>query len=274
MLSKYRGLRYESRVLWEFFKIEFLNWSSNRTRLVTYSLYILFTVLTWGVVAWVVPGESYKESISGVSRNAVDFLLLGQFADLLFFRVKRNISWFAATSEFAHVWMAPPRFATKVIGVNSWRYARLVYEMGIFLGAAILIFSMSFHLGWSFLFVLIGGLVLLQGLEFISAGFTVVTKSEWDPLTWLLVMSSDLLAGTYFPPSLLPGWLRAVSEVHPQRWLLELTRKSLSLGMPVSQLLPEITKLFLFGVPFLFIGYLVFKRGFATARRQGTIGHV
>ena len=82
-----------------------------------------------------------------------------------------------------------------------------------------------------------------------------------------------LVTGMMFPVQFLPKWLQFISAIHPQRYLLDLSRKTLSLGTPLNELWPDISRLFLTGSVMLIIGILVFRWGFNKARREGTIGH-
>jgi ABC-2 type transport system permease protein len=82
-----------------------------------------------------------------------------------------------------------------------------------------------------------------------------------------------LVTGMMFPVQFLPRWLQFISAIHPQRYLLDLARKSLSLGTPLNELWPDIYRLLLTGTAMLVMGIIVFRWGFDRARREGTIGH-
>jgi len=266
--------RNEMGIAGAFVTRNFRDWASNRTSIVLNALWIVFYSGAWGIFATVaLSAPSYVEKVQLTARSPVDFILIGQVATVFFWSTRGNLTWLIRGRSFANLWTAPISFATVVVGGNGWRYTWLFLESSLWVVMGTVLFGMSFHIGFSVVFVLLGGFLIMQSLELIAAGTTIVTKAGQDPVNWFLDITSMLVTGVMFPVEFLPKWLRAVSAVHPQRYLLDLARKTLSLGAPLSEVWPDIVRLMVTGTVTLMIGILVFRWGFNRARREGTIGH-
>jgi ABC-2 type transport system permease protein len=105
------------------------------------------------------------------------------------------------------------------------------------------------------------------GLGLASAGVVLVTK-EGEPVSWLLATLSALAGGVYFPPDLLPGCLRTISQALPTTHVLAVVRGADSVGGARASLL------FLSAAAAVACaaGAATLRWGLARARDAGTLG--
>jgi ABC-2 type transport system permease protein len=81
----------------------------------------------------------------------------------------------------------------------------------------------------------------------------------------------SLLAGAFFPVTLLPDWLEWMSEVQPLTPTLDLLRRVL-VGNPLdSSAWVDVLKLMGFAVVLLPVAVMVLRRSIASSQRRGTI---
>jgi ABC-2 type transport system permease protein len=268
------SVRRELRIALAFIGRNFRDWASNRTRITLEALWIVSYTAAWGIFAMVaLNNPTYLEKVQLTAENAVDFILIGQIANVFFWSTRGNLTWLIRGKSFANLWTAPIGFLTIVLGGNGWRYTWLAIESMLWITMGVFVFGMNFRIGFPIIFVLLGGYLVMQSLELIAAGTTIVTKAGTDPVNWFLDITSMLVTGMMFPVQFLPRWLQFISAIHPQRYLLDLSRKTLSLGVPLNELWPDIFRLFATGSVMLVVGVLVFRWGFNRARREGTLGH-
>jgi len=268
------SIRTELSAIIAFIGKSFRDWASNRTRATLAILWMMAYAAAWGIFAVVaLENPTYLEKVHLTAENAVDFILIGQIANIFFWSTQGNLTGVIRGRSFANLWTAPISFMTIIIGGNGWRYIWISTEGLVWILMGVLGFGMNFKVDVSIIFVLLGGFLVMQSLELIAAGTTIVTKAGQDPINWFLSITSMLVTGMMFPVQFLPEWLQVISAIHPQRYLLDLARTSLSLGTPLNQLWPDIYRLLITGTVMLVIGGLVFRWGFNKARKEGTIGH-
>jgi ABC-2 type transport system permease protein len=254
------SVRSEVGAVLAFIDRSFRGWASNRTRISLNVLWVLCYAAAWGVFATVaLENPAYLEKVELTAESAVDFILIGQIANIFFWSTRGNLTGLLRGRAFANLWTAPISFVTVVIGGNGWRYTWLSMESVVWILMGVGAFGMNFKIDISVLFVLLGGFLVMQSLELVAAGTTIVTKAGQDPVNWFLSITSMLVTGMMFPVQFLPKWLQTISAIHPQRYLLDLARKSLSLGTPLSELWPDIYRLLLTGSVMLLVGIIVFR---------------
>jgi ABC-2 type transport system permease protein len=144
-------------------------------------------------------------------------------------------------------------------------------SMLVTLGLSAVIFGLHVH--WATvalaLPVAFVGSIAFASIGLIFAGMIVRFKQA--PGTAYVLAVISLVAGFYFPPSLLPWWLRWASEVQPFTPAVDLLRHLL-VGQPLRYSAAEdIVKLVGFSAILLPIGVAVLAWAVRTSRRAGTI---
>lgn len=116
----------------------------------------------------------------------------------------------------------------------------------------------------------------LTGLGLAGASaFTLLNAKSWDsnPVTWLMGFAVTLMAGVYFPPTVLPEWLQAVGGWLPQTHALHAARLCLSGQATLAT--PEVGAsagfLVKFGLATLPVGLVLYGAGMRRAQRDGTL---
>lgn len=114
----------------------------------------------------------------------------------------------------------------------------------------------------------------LMALSFwgvLAASFVVVFKRA-DPLSWLVDVTIFLLAGVYFPVTLLPVWLKIAAYALPLSYALEALRLALMRGDGLADLAGYAGILLIFDVLLMPLGVLAFRGALDHVRRAGTLG--
>jgi ABC-2 type transport system permease protein len=126
------------------------------------------------------------------------------------------------------------------------------------------------------LVILLLAVAAITGLGLAGAStFTLLNSKRWsaNPVQWLVEFGVTLLAGVYFPPTVLPQWLQRLGYWLPQTHALRAARLCLSgkasLGDPA--IAGDLLFLIQFTAVALPIGVLLFAAGMRKAQRDGSL---
>lgn len=147
-----------------------------------------------------------------------------------------------------------------VVGKALAQAVRGLVQGSIVLLLAILLFGVKIH--GSLLLIL---LILLLGVfSFVGFGILVsAAATEQETATQLLFMFQFpmlFLSGVFFPISMMPGFMQAISKVIPLTYAIEALRKVMILGASINAVKTELLILFAFGLVTTSISVPVFKR--------------
>ena len=160
--------------------------------------------------------------------------------------------------------------------INEFIFVGLNTAIFVLVGVAFFSISVSIAHLPSLCLMLILGIISLIGLGLLGASsFTLLNSKRWgsNPINWIVNFAVTLLAGVYFPPSVLPEWLQRLSEWLPQTRILRSARLILGgqalLSDPV--IAADIAYLLRFTAVSLPIGAVLFAWGMRKAQRDGTL---
>ena len=108
------------------------------------------------------------------------------------------------------------------------------------------------------------------GLAMMSAAAVMVTKTG-DPISFFFTTFTALIAGTVFPISVFPYFLRLIAYAVPLTWALQGLRNALLQGYGLGQLSGLIGILALFDVITVPLGYVIFVLCFNYTKKNGSL---
>ena len=83
-----------------------------------------------------------------------------------------------------------------------------------------------------------------------------------------------LVSGVYYPISVLPGWMQAVSHFSPATYVLDGVRAGLIEGTPITALFADVWPLLVMGAVLIPLGMWTFGRAERYAKRTGKLKRV
>jgi ABC-2 type transport system permease protein len=165
----------------------------------------------------------------------------------------------------------------------TWRFSYLLGHTGpqiismlMFIGITALEFGLIFGVKlhgsvWMILLVMLAALPSIYGLGFAFASL-VITVKEANAFVFLIRGLVMIFCGITFPISLLPGWMQSIAKWLPQTYLIHGMRAAAFSNAGITELLPDLIPLLLFGSFWLVVGYFTFLWMERRARRTGVIG--
>jgi ABC-2 type transport system permease protein len=175
-------------------------------------------------------------------------------------------------------------FVVHPVGVGAFMAGSVLYRYGLetfnlvlylLLGVALFGVPLGSANYGAFLAVLGLATAAVTGLGWMAAStFTLLNSRGWgNPITWAVTFLTGIVAGVYFPTSVLPGWVGSIAAWLPQTHALHAGRLALLRGAglddPVVQ--ADLRHLLLLAAIYLPIGLLLFHASFRKAERDGSL---
>ncbi len=170
------------------------------------------------------------------------------------------------------VLVSPVSLLAVAMGASLWSTFVAAVQTAVYLLIGVLVFHVSFGqvniLSAAATVVLT--MVVFAALGMISAALILIFRSG-DPLTGVLAGVSVLVAGIFYPTTILSAPLQRVSQWVPLTHTLQAIRLSVLTGAGISALWVEITTLSLFAVMLTPLALLALHTAVSMAKRFGTL---
>jgi ABC-2 type transport system permease protein len=168
--------------------------------------------------------------------------------------------------------LSPTRLSVILFSSSLWSYLLTAIRVIIYLLMGVLIFGAN--LGQAnvpaALLVMVLSIASFSGIGLLSAAIVLIVK-KGDPVGWLLGGASSLLAGVYYPISVLPGWLEPFSRILPLTYALDAMRLAMLKGSSIFELRFDILVLLGFTVIFTPLAFVAFRRALRRAKMEGSL---
>ncbi|RJS82206.1 ABC transporter permease [Candidatus Bathyarchaeota archaeon] len=92
-----------------------------------------------------------------------------------------------------------------------------------------------------------------------------------EPIQWSINLLASLTAGVYFPPEILPKWLRAIGYYLPQTYALKAAILAILRGFSLNMLLPELITLLFFVIVLFPAGAIALKYSLKISKKKATL---
>src|SRR5229473_5244172 len=124
-----------------------------------------------------------------------------------------------------------------------FRYLVETFNLLLYLFLGVVVFGVSLGAAnyGAFLVILVLATVAVTGLGWMAAStFTLLNSKGWgNPVTWAVTFMTGIVAGVYFPPSVLPAWVIRIGAWLPQTYALHAGRLTLLRGASLAS--PAVT---------------------------------
>ena len=223
-------------------------------------------------------GDAQPAALAPYGGGYFTFLLIGgAFARYLSLGMRHfgrelELELAVGTIEPVMVTATPPALA--LLGPSLWTLLEGLLLMIGQLALGVIFFGADFsRANWSAALALAAlALVALNGWGVLSAAFVLVFKRA-EPLGWLVDVTLFMLAGVYFPVSIMPVGLQIVAYALPLSHALEGLRFALMRGDTLAELSRYAAILLGFDLVLLPLSLLAFRAALNHVKRAGSLGH-
>lgn len=113
-------------------------------------------------------------------------------------------------------------------------------------------------------------IIALEGISFIMAGVGMIFKQS-HAIEVFLIPIFIFISGMMFPVDALPAWVRAFSYAFPVTYGLNVVRRTLIAGTPVSLLTSDFVGLVACAIVYIPAGYFLFRYLEKNAKKSGVL---
>ena len=241
---------------------------------IVYGIVTSLSVAFIGLAAPVISGTAVDPATTS---RFVLYLLVGtiawRFMGLVFENIAEIIAWERWEGTIEYTFMAPVPRLTHLAGMAAGTIVRaLVFSVTTLFAVMLFVpVDLSHANGVSALAMLLVGTIAFLGLGIASAVFPLLWTEKGLQMAYIVQAVVLLVSGVYYPTSILPGWLQALSVVSPATYVIEGMRRALLDGQDLRSLWPLIWPALLVGVLSVPVGLRAFVAAERYAKRTGRL---
>ncbi|MFC1948184.1 ABC transporter permease [Chloroflexota bacterium] len=168
--------------------------------------------------------------------------------------------------------LSPTRLSVILISSSLWSYLLTTINVLVYFLLGIFVFGVNLGQANFFtaIIVLILSITSFSGIGILAAAFILWTK-RGDPITWVFGSLSTLLAGVYYPVTVLPDWLEPISNIVPMTHALDAMRLAMLQGYSLYEVRYNIFALLGFTLVLTPLAFLVFRKALKRAKMEGSL---
>ncbi|MEP6694855.1 MAG: ABC transporter permease [Chloroflexota bacterium] len=239
-----------------------------------YGIVTSLSVAYIGLAAPAISGGQVDEA--AVSRFVL-YLLVGtiawRFLGIIFENIGEVIAWERWEGTIEYTFMSPVPRLTHLLGMCVATLVRaLAFSVGIL--ACVTLFvpvDLSHANVLSAVVLLAVGALAFIGLGIASAAFPLMWTEKGLQMAYILQAVVLLVSGVYYPVSVLPGWMQALSVISPATYVIRGMRSALMDGADLATLWPEVWPALVVGVISIPLGLRLFVAVERYAKKTGRL---
>jgi ABC-2 type transport system permease protein len=170
------------------------------------------------------------------------------------------------------VLLSPTRLSVILLSSSLWSYLLTTLRVVIYLVIGVLVFGANLSQAnlITAVVVLVMSIASFSGIGILSAAIVLIVK-KGDPIAWALGGFSSLLAGVYYPVTVLPNWLEPVSRFIPLTYALDAMRLAMLKGSSLYDVRLDILSLLGFTLVLTPLAFIVFQKALKRAKKEGSL---
>lgn len=241
---------------------------------VVYSITTSLAVAYIGLAQPIVTGQQVDPAVTS---RFVLYLLVGtiawRFLGIVFEDIAEIIAWERWEGTIEYTFMAPVPRLTHLLGMAIGTIVRAAVISVAVLFAVMLFIPIDLsHANAVSAIALLGvGTLAFIGLGIASACFPLMWTEKGLQMAYIVQAVVLLVSGVYYPTTVLPGWLQAVSTISPATYVIEGMRRALLDGADIVSLWPLVWPALLAGAVSVPLGLRLFLAAERYAKRTGRL---
>ena len=244
---------------------------------IVWIVYGAVTSLSVAYIGLAAPAISGGQVDEAAVRRFVLYLLVGtiawRFLGLVFENIAEIIAWERWEGTIEYTFMAPVPRLTHLAGMCGGTIVRALVISLTTLGAVALFVPVDLSRAntLSALGLLAVGTVAFIGLGIGSACFPLLWTEKGLQMAYIVQAVVLLVSGVYYPTTVLPGALQALSVISPATYVIEGMRRALLDGADLASLWPFVWPALLIGALSIPVGLRLFVWAERFAKRTGRL---
>jgi ABC-2 type transport system permease protein len=195
------------------------------------------------------------------------------YLGIIFEILTETVAWERWEGTIEYTFMAPLSRPVHLIGMGLFAIAYGLVRASLIFGVVAAFFSLHMpHANFGTALVLLSvASVSFIGIGMMTAVLPLISPEKGTQLGFMGQGIMLVVSGVYYPVSVLPGWMQAISTISPATYALRGIRHAILEGAGVGQVWGDIWPLIVIGVVAIPLGLWVFRRGERYAKKHGKL---
>jgi ABC-2 type transport system permease protein len=195
------------------------------------------------------------------------------YLGIIFEILTETVAWERWEGTIEYTFMAPLSRPVHLIGMGLFAIAYGLVRASLIFGVVAAFFSLHMpHANFATALVLLAvASVSFIGIGMMTAVLPLISPEKGTQLGFMGQGIMLVVSGVYYPVSVLPGWMQAISTISPATYALRGIRHAILEGAGVGQVWGDIWPLIVIGVVAIPLGLWVFRRGERYAKKHGKL---
>ncbi|CAG0934645.1 putative multidrug ABC transporter permease YbhR [Thermoflexales bacterium] len=240
-------------------------------------VWLIYGIVNSLSVSFIGVGMGALGATSSQSQTMVIYLAIGtivwRYLSVIFYWVTDVIGMERWEGTIEYTLMAPVQRITHMLGQTSFAVVYSMFHTVVILGATLLFFNITLtqaNLVTPFV-VLLAGSFSFIGFSIVGAVLPLLFPERGTQMTHVIIALLLLVSGVYYPISVLPPWMQALSLISPATYVLEGVRAGLLDGATLQRVWPQLWPLLIIGAITLPLGLKIFSWAERYAKRTGKL---
>jgi ABC-2 type transport system permease protein len=238
--------------------------------------FFVWTVANTLTITFIAHGVEAGGGRLDVERQTT-ILLIGaviwSYLGIVFEILTETVAWERWEGTIEYTFMAPLSRAIHLGGMGAFAVLYGVIRTALLFAVVALFFGLSFpHADFAAaLAILAVASVSFIGLGMMTAVLPLISPEKGAQLGFIAQGLLLVVSGVYYPISVMPQWMQALSTISPATYALDGIRAAVLDGAGLSEVAHDLWPLALMGAIAIPLGLVVFRAGERYAKRHGKL---
>jgi len=195
------------------------------------------------------------------------------YLGIIFEILTETVAWERWEGTIEYTFMAPLSRPIHLFGMGLFAIAYGVVRAVLLFGVVAMFFSLQLSNAnfAAALIVLVIASIPFIGIGMMTAVLPLISPEKGTQLGFIAQGILLVVSGVYYPVSVLPEWMQALSKISPATYALDGMRDAIINGAGISAMWSDIWPLIIIGIVSVPLGLEVFRRGERYAKRHGKL---
>ncbi len=240
---------------------------------IAFFVWTVANTLTIVFIAKGIPAVGGKIDVNHITTILLIGAVIWAYLGIIFEILTETVAWERWEGTIEYTFMAPLARPIHLFGMGLFAIVYGVVRAVLLFGVVALFFHLSLPNAdyIAALVVLVIASISFIGVGMMTAVLPLISPEKGTQLGFVAQGILLVVSGVYYPVSVLPEWMQAISKISPATYALDAARKSILDGVGLSELWSDIWPLLVIGVVAVPLGLFVFRQGEIHAKRHGKL---
>jgi ABC-2 type transport system permease protein len=240
---------------------------------VAFFLWTVANTLTIVFIAKGIPAVGGTIDVEKVTTILLVGAVIWAYLGIIFEILTETVAWERWEGTIEYTFMAPLSRPVHLIGMGLFAVAYGLVRASLVFGVVAAFFGLHMPDANFVTALLVLGIASVSfiGVGMMTAVLPLISPEKGTQLGFMAQGVMLVVSGVYYPVSVLPAWMQAISTISPATYALRGIRAAILEGATPADVWGDIWPLLLIGAVAVPLGLWVFRRGELYAKRHGKL---